>query len=54
MLQPLSIKSKLGLGLLLSYTSYEVYMQVRTQYIIKARKEEYKNLENGTDMIYLN
>ena len=50
MLQPLSIKSKLGLGLLLSYTSYEVYMQVRTQYIIKARKEEYKNLENGTDI----
>ena len=25
-------------------------MQVRTQYIIKARKEEYKNLENGTDI----
>lgn len=50
MLPLLSIKSKLGLGLLLSYTSYEVYIQVRTQYIIKARKEEFKNLENGTDI----
>lgn len=44
----LTLKYKLGLGIVLSYTSYEVYMQIRTQYIIRARQQEFRKLENGS------
>ncbi|CAK7895639.1 N-acyl-phosphatidylethanolamine-hydrolyzing phospholipase D, mitochondrial [[Candida] anglica] len=40
----LSIKAKVGLGILFSYTSFEVYMQLRTQYVIRRRKQEYQKL----------
>jgi N-acyl-phosphatidylethanolamine-hydrolysing phospholipase D len=40
----LSLKAKIGLGLLLSYTSFEGYMQLRTQYVILRRKHEFAKL----------
>lgn len=40
----LSLKAKIGLGLLLSYTSFEGYMQLRTQYVILRRKQEFAKL----------
>ncbi|KAK6457502.1 beta-lactamase superfamily domain-containing protein [Scheffersomyces xylosifermentans] len=48
LLSQLSIRTKVGLGLLLSYTSFEVYMQLRTQYVIHARKSEYRRLKEQT------
>ncbi|KAK6461959.1 beta-lactamase superfamily domain-containing protein [Scheffersomyces coipomensis] len=45
----LSIKTKIGLGILLSYTSFEVYMQIRTQQIISERREEFKKFTNSKD-----
>lgn len=38
----LSFKSKVSIGLLLSYTSFEVYMHLRTKRIISQRKQEYE------------
>ncbi|ODV80399.1 putative N-acyl-phosphatidylethanolamine-hydrolyzing phospholipase D [Suhomyces tanzawaensis NRRL Y-17324] len=46
----LSLKSKLGLGLLLSYTSFEVFMQVRTKHIISLRRQEVQKLSESTDI----
>lgn len=40
----LSLKAKIGLGIIISYTSFEVYMQIRTQYVIRKRKEEFKKI----------
>lgn len=42
----LSLKSKVGLGLLLGYTSFEVYMHLRTRYVIRKRETE---LEAASD-----
>ncbi|CCE78825.1 Piso0_000856 [Millerozyma farinosa CBS 7064] len=39
---PLSLKAKFGLGFLLSYTSFELYMHLRTQSIISNRKQVFK------------
>lgn len=40
----LSIKSKVGLGILLSYTSFEVYMQLRTRYLVYSRQQKFSKL----------
>lgn len=37
---PRSLRLKLGLGALVSYTGFEAYMHLRTQYIISQRKKE--------------
>lgn len=44
MIQQLSLKSKLGLGILISYTSFEVYMHLRTKYIIYIRQQQFNQL----------
>lgn len=44
----LSLKAKIGLGVLLSYTSFELYMQVRTQSVITKRKQEFKKLKEAS------
>lgn len=44
LLSALSLKLKIGLGLLLSYTLFEVYMQLRTQYIIYSRLQVFEQL----------
>lgn len=55
-LSTLGIKTKIGLGILSLYTSYEVYMQVRTHYIIKSRRDEYHKIMKsqglGADLDY--
>lgn len=51
LLSALSLKLKIGLGLLLSYTLFEVYMQLRTRYIIYSRRQVFelllRELEDG-------
>ena len=47
----ISLKSKVGLGVLLSYTSFEVYMQIRTKYVILARRQQVKKLTAGDDEV---
>ncbi|CAK9438702.1 uncharacterized protein LODBEIA_P29260 [Lodderomyces beijingensis] len=45
----LGLKAKAGIGILTLYTSYEIYMQVRTQYLIKCRRDEYQKLIKSQD-----
>ncbi|CUM63344.1 uncharacterized protein PRCAT00000916001 [Priceomyces carsonii] len=40
-LPPISLRFKIGLGLLVSYGSFEVYMFLRSKYMIYQRKQEY-------------
>ncbi|EGW34653.1 uncharacterized protein SPAPADRAFT_53094 [Spathaspora passalidarum NRRL Y-27907] len=49
----LSLKARVGWGLLLGYTSFEVYLHFRTQAIINSRKQEYNKVirEQATDDI---
>lgn len=44
-----SFKAKVGIGLFLSYTSFEVYMHLRTKQIISQRKQEYEKFSNSLD-----
>lgn len=41
-LKRIPFKAKVGLGILVSYTSFEVYMQVRTMILIRDRQEQLK------------
>lgn len=43
----LAIKSKIGIGLLFSYASFELYTQIRTSFIISNRKKQVKLIKNG-------
>lgn len=45
----MSLKTKVGLGLLLSYSSFEVYMHLRTQLIISRRQREYNKFSKTFD-----
>lgn len=42
----LSFRSKFGLGILLSYTSFEVYMHLRTTILIQNRQEQGRTMPN--------
>lgn len=50
-LSQLLFKSKVGLGLLVSYTLFEVYMHFRTQMVINDRKREFSKLERAEKSI---
>lgn len=43
----LSLKAKVGLGLLFSYTSFEAYMHIRTTLLIHEREKQIKAQESG-------
>lgn len=43
-------KARIGTGLLLFYTSSEVYLHLRTQAVISARKQEVQKAENGNEI----
>lgn len=45
-----TVKAKIGLGMLLSYTSFEIYMQLRTQYVIYQRKRAMATLNEDPDV----
>ncbi|KAG7662578.1 uncharacterized protein J8A68_003875 [[Candida] subhashii] len=50
-LTPLSLKFKIGMGLLATYTSFELYMHLRTQYLIRSRHREYEKFRaNNKDL----
>ena len=40
----IGLKFKLGIGIVSIYASFEAYMFIRTQYVIKSRKDEYQKL----------
>ncbi|KAI5953584.1 hypothetical protein KGF54_002956 [Candida jiufengensis] len=49
------LKFKIGIGLISLYTSFEVYLHLRTYYLIESRKNEYQKLKitgNSNDLDY--
>ncbi|KAK6202393.1 beta-lactamase superfamily domain-containing protein [Scheffersomyces amazonensis] len=48
-LTQMSLHAKIGLGILVSYTSFEIYMELRTQFIISERKKQFQKFSSTDD-----